>query len=130
LKRSATRRAYVSSFASRSRKATEKVLIGSATIPLITAAMADESMPPERNIPSGTSAISRNRTDVRNNSAHSSMRSASRRPDSAPSSAKLMSQYRSISICPSSRHSRVWPGGSRLTPSNSVSAEEVPWLAR
>jgi hypothetical protein len=67
----ATMRAYSSSFASRSAKATEKVLTGASTIRLIVAAIAEESMPPDRNIPSGTSAISRRRTDVRNSSDHS-----------------------------------------------------------
>ena len=78
-----------SSFASRSSNATENVLIGSLTIPLINAAIADESIPPDRNMPSGTSDIRRSRTDVRNSSRHSSMYSASRfaGPPSAPAAA-------------------------------------------
>ena len=40
---------------------------------LIMAAMAEESIPPERNMPSGTSAIRRRRTDSRKSSVHSAM---------------------------------------------------------
>ena len=37
--------------------------MGSATIWLIAETIALESIPPERNIPNGTSAINRSRTD-------------------------------------------------------------------
>jgi hypothetical protein len=64
---------------------------------LITAAMADESMPPDRNTPSGTSAIKCERTASRNNSVHCSIAPRSLRAG-WPFWAKLRSQYFLISI--------------------------------
>ena len=59
--------------------AIEQVLTGSALTPAIIATTALESTPPERNAPSGTSAIIRSRTDSRRRSTSSA--SASRVAD-------------------------------------------------
>jgi hypothetical protein len=77
--------------ASRSANATENVLIWSSTSRLITAVIAAESMPPERNMPSGTSAMRRTRTASSNRSEYSATRSASGRV-SVPSAANVRSQ--------------------------------------
>src|SRR5439155_26369301 len=92
-----TTRTYSSSLASGTLKATENVFVGSATIWLLTAAIADETMPPDRNIPRGTSDISRSLTDVRNNSRHSSMYSAADRERPSYLVPGLTSQKRLIS---------------------------------
>jgi hypothetical protein len=52
-----------SSLNARSLNATENVCSGRSIMRAISAAIALLSMPPERNMPSGTSAIRRRRTD-------------------------------------------------------------------
>ena len=96
---------------------------------LIVAAIAAESMPPERNMPSGTSAISRRRTASRKRSPYSATTSASEALASSGLLSNERSQYCSIRIWPSFQRS-VWPGSSRLTPANIVAAPEGAWLAR
>ena len=118
-----TSRAYSNSFASRSRKPTENVLIGSSTIVDIIAAIALESIPPDRNMPNGTSAIRRISTDFRKRSRHSSTYSASLRGSCFGS--KLRSQNSRISSFPSF-HTIVWPGISRWIPRYKVSSPDVP----
>jgi hypothetical protein len=118
-KRSETMRAYESSLASRSAKATEKVLIGSSTSPLITAVIAAESMPPERNMPSGTSAIRRIARPPR--SAPRTPRRASRiRADRRASPRRTGPSTRDGDppVLPAQRV----PGGEARTPANSVSS--------
>ncbi len=114
--------------ASRSANATEKVLIGSLTIVLIVAAMDAESMPPDRNIPSGTSDMSRMRTASRKRSPYSAISDSS----DCPFVAELRnsrSQYCSMRTCPSRQRSE-YPAGRRRMPSNSVSSPDGAWFAR
>ena len=119
----ATSRAYSSSLASRSRKPTENVLIGSLTIVDIIAAIADESMPPDRNIPNGTSAISRSSTDWRNRSRHSfdifgvAAGLVFRLEAQVPKFADV-----DAAVLPNKRVARQ----QRLTPTKSVSSPDVP----
>ena len=64
----ATSRAYASSLNPLSANATENVWSGRPSWRAMIAAMALLSMPPERNTPSGTSLMSRRRTDSSSNS--------------------------------------------------------------
>jgi hypothetical protein len=106
----------------------EKVFTWSSTSWLITAVIAAESMPPERNMPNGTSAMRRTRTASRKRSSYPATRSFSGRV-SVPSPANDRSQYwRSVTL--PSRQVSEWPGGSRRTPAKSVSSPDGAWLAR
>ncbi len=88
----------------------EKVLTGSDISSLISATTAEESIPPERKAPRGTSDIRRTRTASRKTSTARS-----------PASSSLIltfllksgSQYLSVRISPAFQRSQ-WPGSSFL----------------
>ena len=74
--RSATRRARGSSFTASSANPIEKVLTGSRDCSAIAATTAEESIPPERKAPTGTSATRRRPTAARSDSRIRSCSSA------------------------------------------------------
>ena len=86
----------------------ENVLTGAELSSAISATTELESMPPLRNAPSGTSAISRRRTASLKRPANCSMASVSLRLLFAE---KCTCQYGSTVIWPACQ-TRRWPGGS------------------
>ncbi len=79
----------------------EKVLTGSLVCKVMDATTELESIPPLKNAPSGTSEISRNRTDSSKSSRKRSHASASVNPGAASSTGTGSCQYRPCSILPS-----------------------------
>ena len=102
-------------------------MIGSSTISAINIAIAVESMPPDRNTPSGTSAMRRIRIDSSRRAPNSSMRLAS--DASVTGGHGSSDQYCDTLIAPSLQRS-TWPGSSLRTPSNKVCSPEGAWLER
>ncbi len=106
----AASRAYSLSLNRSSRNEIENVLAG--RIPLMIPTTMEESMPPERNAPTGTSATSRFRTARVIASTTRSVHS----PSDRSVGSSFGSQYRSTRTDVPSNAS-VWPGGSLRTPS-------------
>src|SRR5687767_15823032 len=105
---SATRFAYLSSLKSCSSKPIEKVLTGCEDSCAISATTVEESTPPERKAPSGTSEIILRLVDSRSSRVVSSMASSSPMSIFFEKSGR---QYRRVSISPLLHRSQC-PGSS------------------
>ncbi len=113
---SATSRASASSLAASSRNPTENVLTGSDMFRAINATTRLESSPPESIAPSGTSLISRSRTD--------SSSEARRSSDASAAVISVGSGLGYAQYCSTETRSETtsrWPGSSLCTPASGVS---------
>ena len=109
-------------------KPTVKVSTGRDICSAISATFAEESTPPERKTPNGTSDIMRFRIESRSSrriSARCSPSLVARAPPFARASGGSASQYRIVRAVPSRSQTSMWPAGILFIPLKSVEGAGV-----